>query len=302
MPSLYTHKDANIRKTWLIFSVFLIIIIYIGWFFSQIYESSSIVIIAAIFAIGMSITSYWFSDKIVLSMAKAKPVSRESHRELYTLVENLAITAGLPMPKLYIAYENQLNAFATGRNPKHAVVCVTTALIEKLDRSELEGVLSHELSHIGNRDILVSTIIVVLAGFIAILSDIFLRSLWFGGNRRSSSQNSSAQGIMILIGIIFAILAPIVATIMRLAISRRREALADASGALLTRYPDALASALEKIATDKTPMKIANNSTAHLWIDDPFNGMKKTPFLHKLFMTHPPIDERIRALRGMKIN
>lgn len=300
MASIYTHRDSNIRKTWFMLTWFLVIVIGIGWVFSQIYGDPSIVVIATLFAIFMNIWAYWFSDKLVLKMYRAKPVTYESNRELYRLVENLCITAGLPVPKIYIVDQPQLNAFATGRNPEHAVIAVTTGLLAKLDRSELEGVLAHELSHIGNRDMLVSTVIVVLAGFIAILSDIFLRSTMF---RRSSNDRNGGQvqGVMILIGLVFAILAPIAATLMRLAISRRREALADASGALLTRYPEGLANALAKIAHDKTPMPPANNSTAHLWIDDPFNGEKKTPLLHKLFMTHPPIEERIAALRGMEI-
>lgn len=280
---------------------FLVIVIGIGWVFSQIYGDPSIVVIATVFAVFMNIWAYWFSDKLVLKMYRAQPVSMENNKELYRLVENLCITAGLPVPKIYIIDQPQLNAFATGRNPEHAVIAVTTGLLARLDKSELEGVLAHELSHIGNRDMLVSTVIVVLAGFIAILSDFFLRSMRFrrlGNDRNGGGQ---VQAVMLLIGLVFAILAPIAATLMRLAISRRREALADASGALLTRYPEGLALALEKIAHDKTPMPPANNSTAHLWIDDPFNGEKKTPFLHKLFMTHPPIEERIRALRGMEI-
>lgn len=280
---------------------FLVIVIGIGWVFSRIYGDPSIVVIATVFAVLMNVWAYWFSDKLVLKMYRAQPVGMENNKELYRLVENLCITAGLPVPKIYIINQSQLNAFATGRNPEHAVIAVTTGLLAKLDKSELEGVLAHELSHIGNRDMLVSTVIVVLAGFIAILSDFFLRSMRFrrlGNDRNGGGQ---VQAVMLLIGLVFAILAPIAATLMRLAISRRREALADASGALLTRYPEGLALALEKIAHDKTPMPPANNSTAHLWIDDPFNGEKKTPFLHKLFMTHPPIEERIAALRGMEI-
>ena len=300
MASIYTHRDSNIRKTWFMLASFLVIVIGIGWVFSQIYGNPSILYIAVAFALFMNIWAYWFSDKLVLKMYRAQPVSVESNRELYRLVENLCITAGLPVPKIYIINQPQLNAFATGRNPEHAVIAVTTGLLAKLDRAELEGVLAHELSHIGNRDMLVSTVIVVLAGFIAILSDIFLRSTMF---RRSGSDRNGGQiqGIMLIIGLVFAILAPIAATLMRLAISRRREALADASGALLTRYPEGLALALEKISDDRTPMPPANNSTAHLWIDDPFNGEKKTSMLHKLFMTHPPIEERIAALRGMEI-
>lgn len=303
MTSLYTHRDSNIRRTWLLFSIFLIVVIGIGWVFSQIYGDPAILYFAVLFSTFMSVLSYWYSDKIVLRMAHAKPVSLENAPELYRIVENLAITAGLPMPKVYLVPEQAPNAFATGRNPKHAVVAVTEGLLERLDRSELEGVIAHELSHIGNWDMVVSTVVVVLVGFISILSDIFLRSMFWGGRSRD---RGSAQGILILIGIVLAILAPIAATLIRLAISRKREFLADASGALLTRYPDGLARALEKISRDPTPLRHATNTTAHLWFDDPFDDptgkrYKKTPWFHKLFMTHPPVEERIAALRGITV-
>ena len=299
--NLYAHKDSNIRKTWLLFTLFFGIVIAIGWVFAQAYGNPGILYIAVLFSVATSFFSYWFSDKIVLAMAHATPVSRESARELYNIVENLAITAGLPVPKMYIINEKAPNAFATGRNPQHAVVAVTTGILERLDRSELEAVLAHELSHIGNRDMLISTIAVVLVGFISILSDMFMRAMWWGGGRRNRDDDRNASPVIMLIGIVLALLAPLAGTLMRLAISRKREFLADASGALLTRYPDALASALEKISSDPTPLRVANNTTAHLWLDDPFKGRSRTSFLHKLFMTHPPIEERIKALRGMKM-
>lgn len=304
--TLYSQKDSNIRKTWFLFAIFLIIVISIGWFFSQIYNNSEILYFAVIFSVLMNIIAYWFSDKIVLKMAGAKLIEKKDAPELYNIVENLAITAGLPLPKIYIINESQPNAFATGRNPKRAVVAVTEGLLEKLDRSELEGVIAHELSHIGNRDMLLSTVVVVLVGFISILSDMFLRSTFFGGfGRRRDGNGGQAQAISTLIGIILAILAPISAMLIQLAISRKREFLADASGALLTRYPEGLADALEKIAGDPTPLNAARNTTAHLWFDDPFtHGIgegKKVHWLHRLFMTHPPVEERIKALRGMKV-
>ncbi len=300
--TLYTQKSSNIRRTWLLFTLFLIFVIAIGWFFSQIYNNSSILYFAVIFSVLMNVIAYWYSDKIVLLMARAIPVEKENAPELYNIVENLCITAGLPMPKIYLVREAQPNAFATGRNSKHAVVAVTEGLLEKLDRSELEGVIAHELSHIGNRDMLLSTVIVVLVGFISILSDIFLRSTFFGGFRsRDDREGGQAQAILMIVGVVLAILAPIAAMLIQLAISRKREFLADTSGALLTRYPDGLASALEKISSDSTPMRVANNTTAHLWLDDPFKGKKKVSWLHKLFMTHPPVEERIKALRGMEI-
>jgi len=300
--TLYNQKSSNIRRTWFLFVIFLIIVIGLGWLFAQIYNSPLILYFAVIFSVLMNIAAYWYSDKIVLKMAGAIPVEKKDSPELYNVVENLAITAGLPTPKIYLIPEAQPNAFATGRDPQHAVVAVTAGLLKKLDRSELEGVLAHELSHIGNRDMLFSTVIVILVGFISILSDIFLRSSLFGGFRRSRDREEGQAGtIFMLIGLILAILAPLAAVLMQLAISRRRESLADVSGALLTRYPEGLARALEKISSDSTPLRTANNTTAHLWIDDPFRGKPKTSWLHKLFLTHPPIEERIATLRAMKI-
>jgi heat shock protein HtpX len=293
--TLYTQKSSNVRKTWLIFTLFLIVVIGVGWVFSQAYGNPSILYIAVFFSIFMNVLSYWFSDKIVLKMAGAIPATHDKYPELYHIVENLAITAGLPIPKIYIIPERQPNAFATGRDPKHAVVAVTEGLLERLDKNELEGVVAHELSHIGNRDMLLSTVVVVLVGFISIISDIFLRARFFGGSRDDKEGNAGA--VIAVLGIVFAIIAPIALTLMQLAISRKREFLADASGALLTRYPEGLASALEKIASDPAPMKRANNTTAHLWLNNPFKGKKISTF----FMTHPPIEERVKALRNLRI-
>lgn len=287
-------------KTWILFTVFFITVIGIGWVFSQIYRDPGILYVAVAFSMGMSVVSYWFSDKIVLATARAQPVTMKSEPELYRIVENLSITAGLPMPRVYVVPEAQPNAFATGRDPKHAVVAVTQGLLAKLDRSELEGVLAHELSHIGNRDMLVGTVAVVLVGFISLLSDMFMRSMFWGGHSRDDNNNRGNGGIILLIGLVLSILAPLAATLMQLAISRRREFLADASGALLTRYPEGLASALEKIAGDPTPMRTANNTTAHLWLSSPFKQGSRGSW-HDLFLTHPPLQKRIAALRGMKI-
>lgn len=215
--------------------------------------------------------------------------------DLWNIVENLSITAGLPMPRLYVIDDPAPNAFATGRNKEHAAVAVTTGLLQILDRSELEGVLAHELSHVGNRDILVGTVAVVLAGVISIIADFFLRMSFVGGGNNDRGKNP----LIAIIAIAIAILAPIAATMIRLAISRKREFLADASGALLTRYPEGLASALEKIGQHSRPMQHASHATAHLFLNDPFKGEPKTSFLTKLFMTHPPMEERIAALRGV---
>ncbi len=302
MATIYTNRDSNIRKTWLLVMLFLVIVIGIGWVFAQIYGNPGILYIAVIFSILMNIAAYWWSDKIVLKMAGARPVTRENARELYNIIENLAITAGLPVPKIYIVPEKQPNAFATGRNSKHAVIAVTEGLLERLDRSELEGVLAHELSHIGNYDMLLSTAVVVLVGFISILSDMFLRSMFWGGRDRDDDGGGQARVILMIAGIILAILAPIAALLMQMAISRKREFLADASGSLLTRYPEGLAQALLKISKDSSPLRKASNTTAHLWFEDPFDKPgKKITWLHKLFMTHPPVEDRLRALRNLKI-
>ncbi|HFC36268.1 MAG TPA: zinc metalloprotease HtpX [Candidatus Moranbacteria bacterium] len=296
--TLYNQIDRNIRLTWIYIFGFLIFVIGVGYVFAGAMNNSLILYIAVIFAILMSFGSYWWSDKIVLKMNNAKEISTENNKEIYRLVENLCITAGLPVPKIYIIEDNAMNAFATGRDPKHAVVCLTTGIVQRLEKSELEGVIAHELSHIGNRDILLSTIIVVLVGFVAVLADLFRNWAFWGG--RGSNDNKGGgqfQLILMILAIILSILAPIAAVLMQLAISRKREFLADANGALLTRYPEGLASALEKISGDSEKLKVANRATAHLYIANPFKGKK----ISKLFMTHPPIEERIARLRGMDI-
>lgn len=293
--NIYAQADKNIRKTWLLMALFLVVVIGIGYTFSCIYGDSNILYIAVIFAVLMNVISYWYSDKIVLKLHKAIPVTRDGQRDLYNSLENLAITAGLPMPRLYIIEDAAPNAFATGRDKDHAVVCVTTGLLHLLNKNELEGVLAHELSHIGNRDILISTVVVVLAGFITILSDIFLRSTM----HNSRDRDSRAGGMMSVLGLILAILAPIAATLIQLAISRKREFLADASGALLTRFPEGLASALRKINTNSISMKTANTATAHMFIANPFARESKSfSFVRNMFLTHPPLEDRVKALVG----
>lgn len=304
MPTLYTHSDSNKRKTWLLLSVFFVSIILIGYVFSAAMESSGILYFAVALSVIMSFVSYWWSDKIVLAMSDAKPVDHDSNRELYHIVENLCIAAGLPTPKIYIINDTAPNAFATGRDPQHAVVAVTAGLLQKLEKSELEGVIAHELSHIGNRDILLATIVTVLVGVIVLLADWFRRwTFWGGGRRRSSDrEGGQLQLIIIIAAIVLSILAPIFAYLMQFAISRKREFAADADGALLTRYPEGLARALEKISADREPLEVANRATAHLYIASPFKDKnKKRGFFTKAFMTHPPIEERIAALRGMNV-
>lgn len=281
-------------------TVFLLLILTLGWVFGRVYNNQAIFIFVFALSMVMSVSSYWWSDKIVIMSTGAKLASEDEYRELHRVVENLTITAGLPKPRVYIVESPQPNAFATGRNPKHAVVAVTTGLLNIMDRSELEGVLSHELSHVGNYDMLVSTVAVVLVGAIQLLSDIMMRSFLYRGG--SDRDRGGTPAVLMIIAVLLAILAPIVGVLMQLAISRKREFLADASGALLTRYPEGLARALEKLARDHTPMRQANHATAHLWLDDPYQGKeKRMSFITKIFMTHPSIEERIARLRELKV-
>jgi heat shock protein HtpX len=293
MSSLYTQQSKNITKTWMLMAVFFGIVIALGWFFSYYYQNPSILYFFALFSIVMNIVSYWFSDKIVLSLAGAKEARREEYFDLYTIVENLSITAGLPMPKVYVVNDPAPNAFATGRDKNHAVVCATTGLLAILEKNELEGVIAHELSHIGNRDMLISTVAVVLVGFVSILADFFMRSMLWGGHR--DNDDNKAGGLLMIVGIILSILAPIFATLIQLAISRKREFLADASGALLTRYPEGLANALRKISQYSQPMRRQSNAIAHLYLADP-KGSKIGKRISGLFATHPPTEARIQAL------
>ncbi len=294
MATLYTQQSKNVRKTWLLMTVFLVTIVIIGFLFAQYYGDPNILYFFFAFAFFMNIFSYWNSAKIAIKMSGAIIADPFQYKELHNIVENLSITAGLPKPKVYIINDNAPNAFATGRNKEHAAIAVTTGLINILERNELEGVIAHELSHIGNKDILISTVAVVLAGFITIVADMFIRSHIFGGSRDSDSK---AGGVMMVVGIVLAILAPIFATIIQLSISRKREFLADASGALLTRYPEGLANALKKIASHSAPMMKKSKATAHLFISNPFGASN----VKKLFSTHPPTEERVKALTGMKI-
>lgn len=290
MATLYTHQDTNVRKTWFLMTMFLVVVVFIGYFIGFYYENMIITYIAFGFSLLINIFSYWKSDKIALSISHARPATREDYPEYYRSVENLAITAGLPLPNLYVIDDQAPNAFATGRDKDHASIAVTTGLLSIMDKNELDGVIAHELAHIGNRDILLQTIVIVLLGFVSILADIFLRGV---GGRRNRENNSG--GIFLIIGIIFVILSPIITQLIHLAISRKREFLADASGALLTRYPEGLASALKKIGGYNMPMQNVHNATAHLFISNPF-GNKSFKKASSLFSTHPPIEDRIKAL------
>lgn len=294
--TLYTQADTNKRLTWIYISGFLVFVIGVGYVFAGAMGNSWILYGAVIFSVLMSFGSYWWSDKIVLGMSGAKEINHDNARELYHLVENLCITAGLPMPKIYIIEDSAPNAFATGRDPEHGVICFTTGILAKLEKAELEGVIAHELSHIGNRDILLSTVVVVLVGFVTLLADWF-RHWAFWGHRDNDNAGGQFKVILMVVAIILSILAPFAAMLMQLAISRKREFLADASGALLTRHPEGLARALEKISADNEPLEAANRATAHLYISNPFKGKK----MSKLFMTHPPIEERVARLRGLNL-
>jgi heat shock protein HtpX len=302
MANLYSHAESNTRKTWLYLTGFFLFVIGVGWAISYVLESPVLLIAAVVLSIVMSIGSYWYSDRLVLAMSGAKPIEKKDNPELYRLVENLSITAGLPMPRLFIIQDAQPNAFATGRNAEHGVVAVTTGILDRLERVELEGVLAHELSHIGNKDILVSTVVVVLVGVVVLLADFFFRMAFWGGFGGRNNDRGGGQFHLIMIGIalVFMVIAPLAAQAIKLAISRKREFLADASGALLTRHPEGLARALEKIAEDPHQLKKANDSTAHLYIMSPFRGKEQKSWIHKLFMTHPSTEQRVQALRGMR--
>lgn len=298
MASLYTQQSSNIAKTWLLMTGFLVLVVAVGYAAAWYLNNPALVYGAVAFALIMNVGSYWFSDRLVLRMTNAVEADPAQHRELINIVENLSITAGLPMPKVYVVNDPAPNAFATGRNPEHAVVAATTGLLQMLDKNEIEGVMAHELAHVGNRDMLVMTVAVVLAGFIAIVADFFSRALLFDGNK------DNRHPAFLVIGIVGIILAPIAAQMMQMAISRKREFVADASGALLTRYPEGLASALEKISGAKIPMQKASHATAHLFISDPFAGGKRS-FWQKiggLFHTHPPAEVRIAKLRSMEMS
>ena len=293
---IYSQISANKTKSVFLIGVFLILIIAVGWAISGYYGDPIFLYIAVAISFTQAWVGYYYGDKIALTTAHATPVTGKENRltkQLVNTIQNLTITAGMPMPKVYLIDDSAPNAFATGRDPGHASIAVTTGLVEKLEDEELQGVLAHELSHIRNYDIRVMSLVVVLVGIIAVVSDFFLRSLFWG--RRSNDNDNNGNGIMIVVALALAILAPIASTLIQLAVSRRREYLADASGALLTRYPEGLASALQKISADKEPLEVANRGTAHLYISSPLKYINPSSW----FSTHPPIAERIKRLREM---
>lgn len=293
---MYNQIDSNKRKTWALIIIFIIVISLIGYFIGFVTEDGyGIFGLAIIISVVMSLFGYFSGDKVALATSGAKEIQENDNPYLYRMVENLCITAGMPIPKVHLITDDAINAFATGRDPQHASIAITTGAINKLENEELEGVIAHELSHIKNYDIRLMTVVIVLVGIIALVSDIFLRMTIFGGGRKSESKGSNP--IFLIIGVVLIILSPIIAQLIKFAVSRKREYLADASGSLLTRYPEGLARALEKINNDHTVLKRANNATAHLYISNPFGGTKK--FLANAFSTHPPLEDRINQLRGM---
>lgn len=297
---MYEQISSNKIKSALLVLFFIAFIFLLVWVFEEITGwGKGGFALALLVSLAMAAGGYFYSDKIVLAISRARPVTREEFPYLYHTVEGLAIAAGIPAPRCYVIEDTAPNAFATGRNPRNAVICVTTGLLQKMNRLELEGVIAHEMSHIKNYDVLLQTVAVVMVGIVALLSDWMLRSLWWGGGRRRSREKSAgnAGSILLVVALVLAILSPLIAQLMQLAISRRREFLADASAAMLTRYPAGLASALRKIAADPEPLEAANKATAHLYIVNPLNNIGGK--MNKLFSTHPPIEERLAALDRM---
>lgn len=294
---MYEQIASNKIKSVLLVIVFMAMIGGLGYVFSEATGAGYILPLAVVFAVGSSIGSYYYSDRIVLAMSRARPATREEHAFLVNSVEGLALAAGIAVPRIYVIEDTAPNAFATGRDPERAVICVTTGLMQKLDRIELEAVIGHEMAHIKDYDIRFMALVAILAGTIVLISDWLLRSMWWGGGRRRRDREGGSNPIVLLIAVAAAILAPIIATLIQLAVSRQREYLADAHGSMLTRYPDALASALRKIAADPEPLEAANKATAHLYIYNPLRDYRG--LLNGLFSTHPPVEERIRRLEAM---
>ncbi len=300
MLNVYESIDANKRKSLLVIVLFMAFIAIVSWFFSKILGYGlSFLGPALIFSGLMSFASYWWSDRIILAISGARPASRKKDFHFFTVTENLSLVGQLPMPKLYVIEDTAMNAFATGRDPKHAAVCVTTGLLARLNRTELEGVIGHELSHIRFYDIRLMSIVTILVGMVTLLADWFLRGMRFGGSRRKK-EGGQIQAVLFVIAIVLALLSPLIAQFIKLAISRRREFLADSGSIMLTRQPNGLISALKKLAADKEPLEAANKATAHLYITNPLRNLHSgIGWFAGLFATHPPVKERIKALEKM---
>jgi heat shock protein HtpX len=303
---MYERVRSNVRKTWALIAGFIGLTILVGWAFG-LYLGIGLwgLVGALVFSLLMSWGSYFNSDKIALAMSRAKPADERGYLQLHNVVEGLSLAAGLPKPRVYVIDDIAPNAFATGRDPDHAAVAVTTGLLQKMTRDELEGVVAHELAHVKNRDILVMTIAVTLVGVIVLLADWFMRAMWWGGGGRSRDSKGAGTPLALL-GLVLLIVAPVIAQVLHFAISRRREFLADADAVLLTRYPDGLVSALQKLKEDQTVVESASRATAHMWIESPIaraagearHGSGSGSWLNRMFDTHPPLDDRIEALRS----
>jgi heat shock protein HtpX len=313
MKNIYEQVDANKWKSGVVVVIFAVVTAVSIYFISMgmaayfggsggVREIGGVGVIGMALIISglMSFTGYWFSDKIVLGISGAKPADRKKDFLFYTVAENMSLAAQVPMPKLYVIDDTAPNAFATGRDPQHAVICATTGILSKLNRTELEGVVAHEMSHVQNYDIRLMSVVSVLVGMVVLLGDMFMRVTWWGGRGRGDRDDKGSGAIFIVIGLIFAILSPIVAQLIQLSISRRRELLADASAVKLTRQPEGLLNALVKISADREPLEVANKATAHLYIINPFKGVHGTrDWLAGMFNTHPSLAERVKQLRGM---
>lgn len=298
--TLSSAIQSNITKTYVIMTLFVVFVVLIAYVFGQaLGYGNSFMWFAVIFSVVSSFASYYWGDSLILAMSSARPADRKRDFDFFTVAENLSMAAGIPKPRLYVIEDTAMNAFATGRDPKHAIVVATTGILSRLDRRELEGVIAHELSHIKNYDTRLMAVVAVLVGTVAYLADMFLRSLWWGGGRRSRDEDRGLAGILMIVGIVLALLSPILATLIQMAASRNREYLADVSGAKLTRYPEGLARALEKLGHDKEVLEAATNATAHLYITNPFKGKNFGAWFANAFNTHPPIEDRIKRLRAL---
>ena len=308
---MYQRIQSNVRKTWLLIFIFVVITVTMGFVFGYMTDTGPIgPAIAVVVAVGMSWGSYFNSDKIALRVSHAVEADPVRYKQLHNLVEGMTIASGVPKPRVYVVEDEAPNAFATGRDPEHSAIAVTTGLLQKMDRDELEGVLAHEMSHIQNRDILVMTIAVTLVGVIVLLADWLLRAMWWGGMSRGRDSGSNIGGIVAILGLVLMIVAPLIAQLMHFAVSRRREFLADADAVNFTRNPAGLISALQKLKGDQTVVRYASRATAHMWIEEPnaleaqaggpgVKTRKSGAWLNRMFATHPPIDERIEALESM---
>ncbi len=295
---MYDEIAANKRNSWILVFVVALVLVGIGFFAGEYWGSRYAgVALAVALAVVSALAAYYGGAGMILTMSRAKRIEKKDHPQLFNVVDELAIAGGLPMPAIYIIDDSAPNAFATGRDPEHASVAITTGLLDKLSRDELQGVMAHELSHVGNRDILFAMMVGIMVGSIVLVSDFFLRSVFWSRGGRKRDQKGSAGAIMMVVALLFAILAPLFAKLLQLAVSRQREYLADASAVKLTRYPEGLASALEKIAGDREVLEVANRATQHLYIVNPIKPFEKRA--KGLFSTHPPLEERVSRIRAM---